>query len=136
VVILYKIKKMKSTIIQEFKGTINGIEISDRELFYNCEYILEQLEDQFDIDLPTSFINDFIHAYKSIFYDLGSEYSYEFRSHMSSSSWDTDLQDITQLHFDIGSYYDTNAQFSEMNKNIRNWKNTYSKYPINLLKKK
>lgn len=127
---------MKSKIIQEFKGTINGIELSDRDLFYDCEYILQELEDQFDIDLPTSFINDFIHAYKSIFYDLGSEYVYEFRSHMSSSSWDIDLQDITQLHFDIGSYYDTDAQFSKMNKNIRNWKNTYSRYPINLLKKK
>ena len=127
---------MKSIVIQEFKGIINGIEISDRDLFYDCEYILQELEDQFDIDLPTSFINDFIHAYKSIFYDLGSEYVYEFRSHMSSSSWDTDLQDITQLHFDIGSYYDTDAQFSEINKNIRNWKNTYSRYPINLLKKK
>lgn len=127
---------MKSVIIQEFKGTINGIELSDRELFYNCEYILDQLEDQFDIDLPTSFIDDFIKAYASIFYDLGSEYSYEFRSHMSFSSWDIDLKDITQLHFDIGSYYDTDARFSEMNKNIRNWKNTYSKYPINLLKKK
>ena len=122
---------MKSVIIQEFKGTINGIEINDRELFYDCEYILDQLEDQFDIDLPTSFIDDF-----SIFYDLGSEYSYEFRSYMSSSSWNIDLKDITQLHFDIGSYYDTDARFSEMNKNIRNWKNTYSKYPINLLKKK
>lgn len=127
---------MKSKIVQEFKGTINGIELSDRDLFYDCEYILRELEDQFDIDLPTSFIDDFIKAYKSIFYDLGSEYSYEFRSHMSSSSWDIDLQDITQLHFDIGSYYDTDAKFSEMNKNIRNWKNTYSKYPINLLKKK
>lgn len=78
---------MKSKVIQEFKGTINGIELSDRDLFYDCEYILQELEDQFDIDLPTSFINDFIHAYKSIFYDLGSEYVYEFRSHMSSSSW-------------------------------------------------
>ena len=128
--------EMKSVIVKEFKGTINGIEISDRELFYNCEYILEQLEDQFDIDLPTSFIDDFIKAHTSIFYDLGSEYSYEFRSHMSFSSWDMDLKDITQLHFDIGSYYDTDARFSEMNKNIRNWKNTYGKYPINLLKKK
>ena len=128
--------EMKSVIIQEFKGTINGIEVTDRDLFYDCEYILDQLEDQFDIDLPTSFIDDFIKAYMSIFYDLGSEYSYEFRSYMSSSSWDIDLKDITQLHFDIGSYYDTDARFSEMNKNIRNWKNTYAKYPINLLKKK
>ena len=101
---------MKSVVIQEFKGTINGIEISDRD--------------------------DFIKAYTSIFYDLESEYLYDFRSHMSSSSWDIDLKDITRLHFDIGSYYDTDAQFSEINKNIRNWKNTYSKYPINLLKKK
>lgn len=127
---------MKSRIIQEFKGTINEIEISDRDLFYDCEYILEELESQFSIDLPTSFIDDFIKAYTSIFYDLESEYLYEFRSHMSSSSWDIDLKDITRLHFDIGSYYDTDAQFSEMNKNIRNWKNTYAKYPINLLKKK
>ena len=105
-------------------------------MFYDCEYILEQLEDQFDVDLPTSFIDDFIKAYTSIFYDLESEYLYDFRSHMSSSSWDIDLKDIARLHFDIGSYYDTDAQFSEMNKNIRNWKNTYAKYPINLLKKK
>lgn len=127
---------MKSKIIQEFIGTINGIKITDRDLFYDCEYILEELESQFDIDLPTSFIDDFIHAYSSIFYDLNSEYLYEFRSHMSSSSWDIDLKNITRLHFDIGSYYDTDARFSEMNKNIHNWKNTYSKYPINLLKKK
>ena len=127
---------MKSKIIREFKGTINGIEISDRDLFYDCEYILEELESQFSIDLPTSFIDDFIKAYSSIFYDLNSEYLYDFRSHMSSSSWDIDLKDITRLHFDIGSYYDTDAQFSEINKNIRNWKNTYGKYPINLLKKK
>lgn len=127
---------MKSKIIQEFIGTINGIKITDRDLFYDCEYILEQLEDQFDTDLPTSFIDDFIHAYSSIFYDLNSEYLYDFRSHMSNSPWDIDLKDITQLHFDIGSYYDTDARFSEMNKNIRNWKDMYSKYPINLLKKK
>lgn len=127
---------MKSKIIQEFIGTINGIRITDRDLFYDCEYILEELESQFDIDLPTSFINDFINAYSSIFYDLDSEYLYEFRSHMSSSSWDIDLKDITHLHFDIGSYYDTDARFTEMNRNIRNWKDTYSKYPINLLKKK
>lgn len=127
---------MKPVVIQEFKGTINGIEISDRDLFYDCEYILEELESQFSIDLPASFIDDFIKAYSSIFYDLNSEYLYDFRSHMSSSPWDIDLKDITLLHFDIGSYYDTDAQFSEMNKNIRNWKNTYAKYPINLLKKK
>lgn len=129
-------KKMKSVVVQEFIGTINGIKITDRDLFYDCEYILEELESQFSIDLPTSFIDDFIKAYTSIFYDLESEYLYDFRSHMSSSSWDIDLKDITRLHFDIGSYYDTDAQFSEINKNIRNWKDTYSKYPINLLKKK
>lgn len=127
---------MKSKIIQEFIGTINGIKITDRDLFYDCEYILEELESQFSIDLPTSFIDDFIKAYTSIFYDLESEYLYDFRSHMSSNSWDIDLKDITRLHFDIGSYYDTDAQFSEINKNIRNWKDTYGKYPINLLKKK
>lgn len=129
-------KEMKSKIIQEFIGTINGIKITDRDLFYDCEYILEELESQFNTDLPTSFIDDFIHAYSSIFYDLDSEYLYDFRSHMSSSSWDIDLKEITQLHFDIGSYYDTDARFTEMNKNIRNWKDTYRKYPINLLKKK
>ena len=36
---------MNAKIIQEFKGSINGIEITDREIYMECEYILDEIED-------------------------------------------------------------------------------------------
>lgn len=36
---------MDAKIIQKFKGSINGIEITDREIYIECEYILDEIED-------------------------------------------------------------------------------------------
>lgn len=58
---------MDAKIIQEFKGFINGIEITDREIYYECEYILSEIENTLNIELPTSLIRDFINAYEYIF---------------------------------------------------------------------
>ena len=39
---------MKSKIIQQFKGTINGVEVFDKVTFYTCDWILRLIEDKFD----------------------------------------------------------------------------------------
>ena len=41
---------MKSKIIQQFKGTINGVEVFDKVTFYTCDWILGLIEDKFDME--------------------------------------------------------------------------------------
>lgn len=122
---------MDAKIIQEFKGFINGIEITDREIYYECEYILNEIENALNIELPTSLIRDFINAYEYIFYSLESEFIPEFKSDMISS-WDYDIKFIKELKFDLGQYLYRNNLFNQINENIKDWDNTYGKYKINL----
>ncbi len=51
---------MKTEIIQEFKGVINGIEIEDRNIFYSMEFILEQIERKFGECYNDKFVEDLI----------------------------------------------------------------------------
>lgn len=122
---------MDAKIIQEFKGFINDIEITDREIYYECEYILSEIENTLNIELPTSLIRDFINAYEYIFYSLESEFIPEFKSDMVSS-WDYDIKSIKELKFDLGQYLYRNNLFNQINENIKDWDNTYGKYKINL----
>lgn len=122
---------MDAKIIQEFKGFINGIEITDREIYYECEYILNKIENALNIELPTSLIRDFINAYEYIFYSVESEFIPEFKSDMISS-WDYDIKFIKELKFDLGQYLYRDNLFNQINENIKDWNNTYGKYKINL----
>lgn len=122
---------MDAKIIQEFKGFINGIEITDREIYYECEYILSEIENTLNIELPTSLIRDFINAYKYIFYSLESEFIPEFKSDMVSS-WDYNIKSIKELKFDLSQYLYRDSLFDQINENIKDWDNTYNKYKINL----
>lgn len=122
---------MDAKIIQEFKGFINGIEITDREIYYECEYILSEIENTLNIELPTSLIRDFINAYEYIFYSLESEFIPEFKSDMVSS-WDYNIKSIKELKFDLSQYLYRDSLFNQINENIKDWDNTYNKYKINL----
>ena len=41
---------MKREIIQEFKGTINGIEVNDKTTFWTSDWALNLIEDEFKIE--------------------------------------------------------------------------------------
>lgn len=41
---------MKSKIVQEFKGYINNVPFDNQEIYYSAEYILNEIEDTFDIE--------------------------------------------------------------------------------------
>ena len=71
---------MDAKIIQKFKGSINGIEITDREIYMECEYILDEIEDVLNIELPTSFIKDFIQTYEYVFSNVEPQYAHELKS--------------------------------------------------------
>lgn len=126
---------MNAKIIQEFKGSINGIEITDREIYIECEYILDEIEDVLNIELPTSFIKDFIQTYEYVFSNVEPQYAHELKSDIISS-WDQEITNIKDLEFNLGEYNDPCRYFAELNKKIKDWDNTYGKYPNDLNLKK
>ena len=71
---------MEVKTIQEFLGTINGVEFKSYKLFQSMEYILERIQSEFktsdDVDVFTSeFIEDLADAIEYVYF--GSELSYE-----------------------------------------------------------
>lgn len=73
-------KHMEVKTIQEFLGTINGVEFKSYKLFMSMEYILGRIQSEFgtseDIDVFTpEFIEDFSDAIEDAYF--GSELSYE-----------------------------------------------------------
>lgn len=126
---------MDAKIIQEFKGSINGIEITDREIYMECEYILDEIEDVLNIELPTSFIKDFIQTYEYVFSNVEPQYAHELKSDIIFS-WNQEITDVKDLNFNLEDYNDPYHYFTELNKKIKDWDNTYGKYPNDLNLKK
>lgn len=117
--------KMKSKVIQEFKAEINGIEFTNQDLYWEVDYIIGEIENTLDIELPTAFIKDFIEAYTEIYNSVDTEYLYDFKSEMIAS-WDMDIEDIRELRFNLAYGYKTD-KLDELNEKIANWDNTYGK---------
>ena len=126
---------MNAKIIQEFKGSINGIEITDREIYMECEYILDEIEDVLNIELPTSFIKDFIQTYEYVFSNVEPQYAHELKSDIIFS-WNQEITDVKDLEFNLEEYNDPCHCFAELNKKIKDWDSTYGKYPNDLNLKK
>lgn len=117
---------MKSKVIQEFKAEINGIEFTSQDLYWEVDYIIGEIENALNIELPTEFIKDFTNAYTRLYNSVDSEYLYDFKSEMISS-WDMDIEDIKELRFNINGFcYDTDL-FDAINEKIADWDNTYGK---------
>ena len=117
--------KMKSKVIQEFKAEINGIEFTNQDLYWEVDYIIGEIENTLDIELPTEFIKDFANAYTEIYNSVDTEYLYDFKSEMIAS-WDMDIEDIRDLRFNLAYGYKTD-KLDELNEKIANWDNTYGK---------
>lgn len=116
---------MKSKVIQEFKAEINGIEFTNQDLYWEIDYIIGEIENSLDIELPTEFIKDFANAYTELYNSVDSEYLYDFKSEMISS-WDMDIEDIRDLRFNLAYGYKTD-KLDELNEKIADWDNTYGK---------
>lgn len=117
--------KMESKVVQAFKGEINGIEITNQDLYWEIDYIIGEIECALNIELPTAFIKDFIEAYTEIYNSVDTEYLYDFKSEMIAS-WDMDIEDIRELRFNLAYGYKTD-KLDELNEKIADWDNTYGK---------
>lgn len=116
---------MESKVVQAFKGEINGIEFTNQDLYWEIDYIIGEIENTLDIELPTEFIKDFTDAYTELYNSVDSEYLYDFKSEMIAS-WDMDIEDIRELRFNLGYGYITD-NLDALNEKIADWDNTYGK---------
>ena len=116
---------MESKVIQAFKGEINGIEITNQDIYWEVDYIIGDIESTLDMELPTRFIKDFTDAYTELYNKVDGEYLYDFKSEMIAS-WDMDIKDIKDLRFNISYGYKTD-EFDKINEKISDWDNTYGK---------
>lgn len=94
---------MEVKTIQEFLGTINGVEFKSYKLFMSMEYILGRIQLEFgtseDIDVFTpEFIEDFSEAIEDVYF--GSELSYEDIEEEMETCIDK-ADSFEDIHFEI-----------------------------------
>lgn len=117
---------MKSKIIQQFKGTINGVEVFDKVTFYTCDWILRLIEDKFDIELPTEFVSDLVHVVQKVYDDEGVDCIGNLENDLFI--WVEDVEDgepITSLELMPEQYNISYSYFDVLNRKIKDWDNCY-----------
>lgn len=114
---------MKTEVIYKFKGMINGIEFNDKTLYYSVEYILQELEYTYNLQVPYTLVHDM---------KCSLNYLYS-RQECGGIEYDLikcigNANTIQNLHFD--SNYTLPNHFDAINKKLADWDNTYGKDKI------
>lgn len=117
---------MKSEIVQEFKGYINNVPFDNQDLYYSTEYILNEIEATFDIEVPFTLVRDMKYVLQSAWDNLSMQTlgatEYDFIVCIQGALSINDLQ--------LSSDYICDELLKKINNNLANWDNTYGKDPI------
>lgn len=117
---------MKSRIKQEFKGYINDVPFDNQEIYYSTEYILNEIETTFDIEVPFTLVRDMKYMLQSAWDNLSNqtlgETEYDFIVCIEGALSINNLQ--------LSSDYICDELLKKINDNLANWDNTYGKDPI------
>lgn len=120
---------MNSKIIQQFKGTINGVEVFDKVTFYTCDWILGLIEDKFNMELPTEFISDLVSVVQKVYDDEGVGCIEDFENDLFTCV-EQDIEEgasITSLELMSAQYNIGYSYFDALNRKIKDWDNCYKK---------
>lgn len=117
---------MKSNIIQEFKGYINNVPFDNHNLYYSVEYILNEIESTFDLDVPFTLVRDMKYALQSAFDDISETTQGEIETEIADCIHNASSID----DLEIDSYCIHPRYFDTINKKLKDWDNTYGKDPI------
>ena len=114
---------MKTEVICQFKGIINGIEFNDRTLYYSVEYILQEIEYTYNLQVPYTLVQDMKHGLNYLYsrpeYGASSQIEYELIKCIGSANT------IQKLYFYTN--YTLPNHFDAINKKFADWDNTYGK---------
>ena len=117
---------MKTEVIYEFKGMINGIEFNDKTLFYSVEYILQELGYTYNLQVPYTLVQDMKRSLNHLY--SSSEYGADGVIE-DDLIWCIRTSDTIQgLRF--YTYYSLPTYFDAINNKFADWDNTYGKDQI------
>ena len=119
---------MNSKIIQQFKGTINGVEVFDKVTFYTCDWILGLIEEKFNMELQTELVSDFVHVVQKVYDDEGVGCIEDFENDLFALVEEPeDRESITSLELMPAQYNIGYGYFDALNRKIKDWDNCYKK---------
>ena len=117
---------MKTEVICQFKGIINGIEFNDRTLYYSVEYILQEIEYTYNLQVPYTLVQDMKHSLNYLYsrteYGASGEIEYDLIKCIGTANT------IKKLYFD--TRHTLPNRFDAINKKFADWDNTYGKDKI------
>ena len=117
---------MKTEVICQFKGIINGIEFNDRTLYYSVEYILQELEYTYNLQVPYTLVQDMKHSLNYLYsrpeYGASGEIEYDLIKCIGTSNT------IKKLYFYTN--HTLPNHFDAINRKFADWDNTYGKDQI------
>ena len=118
---------MKCQINHKFDGVINGVHFDNEVLYYSVQYILDEFEMHFNVDVPYTLVEDFKNALSRIYEDASNTTVGEIETEIVSSLHEAVY--INNMKFDL--WGDGNQQaFAKINKKLSNWDKTYAKDDI------
>lgn len=117
---------MKCNIKQEFKWYINGVPFDNQDVYYSTEYILNEIEFAFDIEVPFTLVRDIKYMLQSAWDNLSNqtlgETEYDFLQCIENTP------SISDLHLQSCNICD--ELLKNINAKLQDWDNTYGKDPI------
>ena len=117
---------MKTEVICQFKGIINGIEFNDKTLYYSVEYILQELEYTYNLKVPYTLVQDMQRSLNYLYY--GSKYGEDGVIEYDLIKCIESVDTIQELRFYTD--YALPTYFDAINKKFADWDNTYGKDQI------
>ena len=113
---------MIAEVVSTFRGEINGIVFLHEGWYLFIEYIIGEIEDKKNMEVPFSFIWDVKQAFQDYFgYDADFERMYQ----NAFSFLHLPTNNIKDLDF----IFDYSDKFDEINRKVKDWNNTYGKEP-------
>jgi hypothetical protein len=117
---------MKEKIVHDFKGYINGVQFNDKTLYYSVEYILSELEETFNVEVPWTLVYSLKNLLDNLYRNLSESRESDVEDDLVNCIYDAET--IQQLCF--SSVWASYGYFNPVNRAFADWDNTYGKDPI------
>ena len=90
---------MKEKIVHDFKGYINGVQFNDKTLYYSVEYILSELEETFNVEVPWTLVYSLKNLLDNLYRNLSESRESEVEDDLVNCIYDAET--IQQLYIRI-----------------------------------
>lgn len=111
---------MKCQINHKFDGVINGVHFDNEVLYDSVQYILDEFEIHFGVNVPYTLVEDLKYILSKMYEDASDVTVAEIEYEIVSSF--TEFISVHDMKFDVWGH-----EFTQLNKKLSNWDKTYAK---------